>query len=381
MGTPTAKRPLRILHVITGLSRGGAETMLHKLIAMLTRDGRSSHSIIALNDENAFDFDSLGVKVTLANLSGTLDAPVALHRLKRLAAAEQPDIVHGWMYHANAVACLIAPRATPVAVGIRCTLAVSQEKMLTRASIWLGPTLIKARGARVVYCSARSREQHEGIGYPGGNALVIPNGFDCDLFKPDAEARGRLLSELSLPADVEIVGHAARFHPMKNHASLIRAFARIAAPNAHLVLAGREVTKANLCGIIEETGVASRVHLLGERTDMHRILPAFDLYVSSSAWGEAFPNVLGEAMACGVPCVATDVGESAMIVADTGRIVPPRDDAALARAMDEVLSLPAGERKALGERARARIVENFSLERVADLYAAMYASLSRRDEA
>lgn len=354
--------------------------MLHKLIAELSRDGCSSHSIIALNDENAFDFDRLGVDVTLANLSGTLGAPFALQHLKRLAAKLQPDVVHGWMYHANAVACLIAPRKTPVIVGIRCTLAASQEKMLTRASIWLGPTLIKARGARVVYCSMRSREQHEGIGYPSTDAAVIPNGFDCDLFKPDPQARARLLSELGLPANARIVGHAARFHPMKNHASLIRAFSSLAMPDAHLVLAGREVTpdNASLARIVEETGIAGRVHLLGERADMNRILPAFDIYASSSAWGEAFPNVLGEAMASGVPCVATDVGESAMIVTDTGRIVPPGDDTALARAMENILGLPPDERKRLGERARARIVEEFSLERVAGAYADMYASLSLR---
>lgn len=381
MGLSEENRPLKVLHVITGLSRGGAETMLHKLITELSKDGTSRHSIIALSGKNAFDFAKLGVPVTLADLTGSLSMPLAIQRLRGLASAERPDVVHGWMYHANVVASLIAPKATPLIAGIRCTLAAKQEKFFTRASIWLGPTLIKARNGRVVYCSEQSRQQHEAVNYPADGALVIPNGFDCERFKPDFEARDRLLAELGLGPDVRLVGHAARYHAMKNHASLIRAFADAASgdESARLILAGREITPANreLSKLIEEAGLAGKVHLLGERADMYRLLPALDVYVSSSAWGEAFPNVLGEAMACEVPCVATDVGESAAIVADTGRIVAPKDDAALAHALREMLRLSPNERKALGSRARERIIRNFSLPHVAATYANLYRSLAR----
>jgi glycosyltransferase involved in cell wall biosynthesis len=381
MGTSEKNRPLKILHVITGLSRGGAETMLHKLIAELSKDGQSTHSIIALNGENAFDFDSLGARVELANLANSLSSAAEIRRLRSFASSEEPDIVHGWMYHANAIACLIAPKATPLIAGIRCTLATKQEKVLTRASIWLGPALIRARNGRVVYCSEQSRQQHEAVNYPAENALVIPNGFDCELFKPDPQARDRLLHELQLDQGARLVGHAARYHPMKNHASLIRAFANVASKekHAHLVLAGREVSPENglLSSLVNEMGIGDRVHFLGERADMSGLLPAFDVYASSSAWGEAFPNVLGEAMACGVPCVATDVGESAMIVADTGRIVRPNDDAALAQAMLAILALSPDERKNLGSRARDRIARNFSLSQIAATYANLYRSLAR----
>lgn len=380
MGMSEANRPLKILHVITGLSRGGAETMLHKLIAELSKSAGSTHSIIALSGENAFDFESLGVPVTLANLAGPLSGTATISRLRRLVSAERPDVVHGWMYHANAVACVIAPKGAPLIAGIRCTLAAKQEKIFTRASIWLGPMLIKARNGRVVYCSEQSRQQHETVSYPAENALVIPNGFDCERFKPDADARDRLLKELDLDPEVRLFGHAARYHPMKNHASLIRAFADVAAQDkdAHLILAGRDVTSENqvLSKLILEKGVKGRVHLLGERADMHRLIPAFDAYVSSSAWGEAFPNVLGEAMACGVPCIATDVGESAMIVADTGLIVAPKDDTALARGMLDLLQLSPDERRNLGSRARERIVRNFSLPHIASTYLNLYRSLA-----
>jgi glycosyltransferase involved in cell wall biosynthesis len=356
--------------------------MLHKLIGEFSKDGAFRHSVFALNGENAFDFDSLGTPVTLANLTGLLGAPAEIQRLRRLASAEQPDVVHGWMYHANIVACLIAPKRAPLIAGIRCTLAAKQEKILTRASIWLGPALIGARNGRVVYCSTQSREQHEAVGYPSKNSLVIPNGFDCERFKPDDQVRGRLLGELGLDPAVQLIGHAARYHPMKNHAGLIRAFSEVASKdrNAHLILAGREVAPDNslLSSLINATGAGDRIHLLGERTDMHRLVPAFDAYISSSAWGEAFPNVLGEAMACGVPCIATDVGESAMIVADTGRIVAPGDDAALAQAMLELLRLPAAARKDLGRRARERIVQNFSLPHITAAYAGLYRSLASR---
>jgi len=377
---PIFRRPLKILHVITGLSRGGAETMLFKLIEELSRNGDFVHSVISLRDGNVFDFDRLGVPVTLARLNEPLRVPAALYELRRIAREERPDVVHGWMYHANAVACLIAPKRTPVLAGIRCTLSASQEKVLTRASIWLGPTLIKARHGRVIYCSEQSRRQHEAAGYPSENASIIPNGFDCERFKPDAEAKTRLASELGLDHGVRFVGHAARYHPMKNHASLIRAFAALGpeSRNVHLVLAGRGVRPKNrqLSDMVVASGLAGRVHMIGDRADVDRLFPAFDVYVSSSAWGEAFPNVLGEAMACGVPCVATDVGESAMIVGDTGLIVPPGDDAALAAAMQEIVGLSADARTDLGQRARARICGNFSLPHVAAIYASLYGSLA-----
>jgi glycosyltransferase involved in cell wall biosynthesis len=381
MRTPTTSRPLKILHVITGLSRGGAETMLYKLIAEHNRNGDFTHSVIALGGENVFDFDNLGVPVTLARLASPLRAPGAIYRLRQQAKELQPDIVHGWMYHANAVACLIAPKETPVLAGIRCTLCASQEKALTRASIWLGPSLIRARRGRVIYCSERSQHQHEAVGYPPEGALIIPNGFDCERFKPDGDAYGRLCAELGLAAGVRFIGHAARYHPMKNHESLIRAFAKLGPEHrdVHLVLAGRDITPGNghLSSMIDALFLSGRVHMLGERADIDRLFPAFEVYVSSSAWGEAFPNVLGEAMASGVPCIATDVGDSEMIVGDAGKIVPPADDQALALAMEHFVSLSLDERRRLGQRARARICRDFGLTGTAAIYAHLYASLAQ----
>jgi len=127
---------------------------------------------------------------------------------------------------------------------------------------------------------------------------------------------------------------------------------------------------------IAATGFADRFHLLGKRHDMPRVSAALDVAVTASAYGEAFPLVIGEAMSAGVPCAVTDVGDSAMMVAETGRVAPPRDAPALADAVSALLALTPGERLALGAAARERIREHFSLPAVAARYQALYEGLA-----
>jgi glycosyltransferase involved in cell wall biosynthesis len=179
-------------------------------------------------------------------------------------------------------------------------------------------------------------------------------------------------AELGLSAEQVVFGSAARFHPMKNHVGLIESFSAVAkdTPDAVLLLVGRGVDEANtqLQQALERGGIQGRVLLLGERSDMTRIMNGIDVYVSASMWGESFPMVLGEAMASGIPCVTTDLGDCANIIADTGRVVAPDDDMALQEAMRWMIKQGAEARKLLGIKARSRIEENFSLDRVAEQY-------------
>jgi len=155
---------------------------------------------------------------------------------------------------------------------------------------------------------------------------------------------------------------------------------RVAArsPSAHFVLCGDGVTSDNaaLAGWIEAAGLRERCHLLGPRDDMPRLTAALDVACSASAYGEGFSNVLGEAMACEVVCVATDVGDAALIVGDTGSVVPPRDPAALAAALGAVLALDPGARAQMGRAARARVEEKFDLSTCVARYAALYSRLA-----
>ncbi|MGH7628493.1 MAG: glycosyltransferase [Gemmatimonadales bacterium] len=377
---------IRVCHVISGLRTGGAEAVLGRLIAA-TQGRTLCASVVSLSEPTriAGELERLGVPITSLSLGRR---PAGLARVRGLAPAlraARPDVVQGWMYHGNLAATAgvrWARLGSPVVWNVRGSqYGVERERPLTRLVVLAGRSL--SRGpSRIVYDSETSRTQHRTLGYSDRRALTIPNGFDTGRFAPDAAARRDARAELGVSDDTLLVGHLARYHPAKDHVTLLRAFedVRKRVPAARLVLAGRGVDQSNpeLQTLIGHLGLGGGVMLLGERTDVPRLLAALDLLCSSSAWGEGFPNVLGETMACGVPCVATDIGDSREVLGDTGRVVPPRNAAALAEACVEVLTLGVAERRRLGEAARARVVEHFAIEAIAERYVALYHEVTGR---
>jgi glycosyltransferase involved in cell wall biosynthesis len=205
---------------------------------------------------------------------------------------------------------------------------------------------------------------------------VIPNGFDLLVLRPDRSARDNLRKELAIPADAPLVGMLARFHPMKDHSTFVKAAAllRERLANAHFLLAGEGVddTNAELIGQLASLGLVACTRLIGVRTDVTRVISSLDLFTLTSCSGEGFPNVLGEAMACEVPCVATRVGDSAYVLGDTGCIVSPRDPQALADAWALILESSNERIRAMGRAARARVEAMFSIGAVATQYIALY---------
>jgi glycosyltransferase involved in cell wall biosynthesis len=234
--------------------------------------------------------------------------------------------------------------------------------------------------SKIVCCSELAQRTHLELGYRGDKIVVIPNGFDLSQFKPDAEARASLRAELGLAPDALVVGQVGRFHAQKDHHNFFQAAHRVLArlPEVQFVLCGRDVTwqNAQLC---EWVGAdRARFHILGERGDIPRISAALDVACSSSSYGEAFPLVIGEAMAAGVPCVVTDCGDSALMVGETGRVVPIRDPAAFAEAIGGLLALGPDGRAALGAAARRRIAERFELRQIAARYQQLWRGLAGR---
>jgi glycosyltransferase involved in cell wall biosynthesis len=233
--------------------------------------------------------------------------------------------------------------------------------------------------ARVVCCSEHGRRLYEKAGFAASKLAVIPNGFDVETFRPDPEARASVRSELGLGPGTPMIGLVARYDPLKDHATFLRAAARLgrARPDVHFLLCGAKVdrTNAELAGLAESLGIAGRCHLLGPRQDVPRIFAALDVAASSSI-SEAFPLALGEAMACGVPCVATDVGDCALMIGPTGRVVPPGEPAALAAALADVLGMSPESRRALGAAARRGVVERFELGAVTRQYEDLYQRLA-----
>lgn len=367
-----------ILHIITRIGRGGAQMMLYRLLRCFRESGDHELRVISLMDENRLSAElaDLGVSVHTLGMRRGMVPFRALRQLRSIIRAIRPDLIHGWMYHSNIVASLVAGNSVPVIWGVHTSVNdIKREKKLTRLLIRAGP-ILSYRVSRIIYCSHISAMQHERIGYPSGKRAVIPNGFDVDLFRPDREARLLVRQGLGLPTDAIVIGHAARYHPMKNHAGLLRAFAELLDrhPRVRLVMAGREVRWDNptLASLARALKLDGKVWLLGEQRDMARLMNAFDIYSSSSSWGEAFPIVLGEAMACEVPCVTTDVGDSAAIVAETGVVVPAGDEAALVEALDQLIQAGREVRKKLGMAARERVVNKYSLPTVAAAYRDLY---------
>jgi glycosyltransferase involved in cell wall biosynthesis len=239
--------------------------------------------------------------------------------------------------------------------------------------------LLSRRPAAILYNSHISAKQHETLGYHSDKRRIIPNGFDCEVFRPDPDARTRVRNDLGINDNVLVVGLIARYHPMKDHrnflaaASIFHGFA----PDARFVLAGAGVDprNKNLTTQLEDLGLARHTYLLGERADVAALNASMDIATLSSAWGEGFPNVIGEAMACGVPCVVTDVGDSSFVVGDTGRVVSPRNPEALAHAWRELVEIGWTARHQLGMKARRRIQANFSLDVVVRQYELLYTEL------
>jgi len=372
----------RIAFIITGLSTGGAEMMLFKVLERLDRQRFAPHVIsLTTRGELASRIAALGIPVEAVGLKPSLSGLSGFFRLVRLLKRLNPDVVHTWMYHADLLGGLAAKLAGGAAIGwcIRnSNLDGNKTRFSTRAVVGLCASVSKWLPSRILSCSERARQVHVERGYAAEKMVVVPNGFDLSRFRSDLDARSSVRAELGITDQTPLVGLIGRFDPQKNHAGFFEAAGLLHRRMAqvHFVLAGRGVdaNNATLMQIIARSGVLANTRLLGLRSDTPALMAALDVLASSS-YGEAFPNVLGEAMACGVPCVVTDVGDSAYIVGDTGRVVASGDMAGLALGLEELLAMPATEKALLGERARARVAEHFEIGKVVQQYADFYEDL------
>lgn len=380
--------PVRLTHVITDLDTGGAEMMLYKLLSALD-PAEFASQVISLTDVGDVGerIRALDVPVRGLNMRPGLPRPADILRLRRWLRAEQPQVVQTWMYHADLVGGLASRWAQrpPLVWNIRNSMLDPQtSKRSTYWTVQACAWFSRRWPAKIVSCSETALRLHADLGYDEQRMLVIPNGFDLSRFQPNAAARLAVRAELGLPDETPLVGAVGRFDPQKDYATFIAAAARLhtALPQVHFVLCGEGLNEENplLTGWIADRGLQDVFHLLGRRTDVATITAALDVATSSSAYGEAFSNVMGEAMACGVPFAATDVGDARAILGETGRVVPPRQPAALAAAWQALLSLPEAERATLGAAARQRIQSHFSLPVIAAQYAALYRGLAAGGE-
>lgn len=372
--------------MITGLTDGGAEAVLYRLCKY---DQANHHHVVSLSGAGKYGsmLEALGVSVTTLNMSPGRPSPLAFIRLVRLLRREKPAVVQTWMYHGDLFGGLAAR-----AVGIRSvvwgirhtTLEPGKSKKTT---IWIAKLLAKLSWwlpAKIVVCAQRAMDVHEALGYDRSKMRFIPNGYDLANFHPGLDPKGEMKATLVADQSVPLIGTVGRFDPQKDHTNLLDALTilrdRGLAFQCVLVGTGLDSSNAQIVDWIAQRGLVDHVQLLGRRNDIPNIMNALDLHVLPSAYGEAFPNVVAEAMACGTACVVTDVGDAAYIVGDTGWVVPPRDASALADAIATALQdvMDSRQRSDLSSRARSRIEKHFSIERMVNSYHAVwYESIER----
>lgn len=358
---------LRVMHVITGLLTGGAETQLISMV-LRPRERAPVASVVSLISGGA-NYETLKASsVPLHDLGMQRGRPTfaGFLRLLRVIRAERPHVVQSWLYHADflatvALACSGRWRETRFYWGVRgADINLSQYSGMLRVIAWLLAWLSRFPDG-VVCNSRRGIAGHQKLGYRPKRWILLENGIDVDRFRPNQAMRQAVRAELGIPGDIPVVIVVARVHPMKDYACFLQAFSRVFGAVALLVGEGTERLPEQ-----------PRVYRLGRRDDIPALLAAADILVSSSASGEGFSNAIAEAMACGLPAVVTDVGDSARIVEGSGIVVPPSNPEKLADAITALMTEPAAERQARGELARERIVSLFSLDRSVRCFDKLY---------
>jgi glycosyltransferase involved in cell wall biosynthesis len=349
----------RVMHVISGLETGGAEATLVQVASALKLRGFEQDVVsVTTPGAHAATLQASGIDVHALNVGSLAGAMASVGRLAALVRKRRPDVLQGWMYYGDLFAALanrIAPGGRRLYWNLRAsdTLEGGYGRLVrinARLSTW--PDLVIAN-------SQTGLDFHLRQGYRPRRTEVIPNGINVSRFRPDQADRAALRSELGLPEDAVVAIHVARLNPMKDHTSFVKAMQRLPQMRGLLVGAGTETLD-----------LPGNVGALGLRADVERLYRCADLVVSSSAFAEGFSNVLAEGMSSGLIPVATDVGDARLIVGDTGQVVPARDPAALAKALAAEAERP--DREERKRRARARVTENFALDRAVERFAKRY---------
>ena len=374
---------IRILHLITSFGLGGAEGNLARVVSRMDSTRFSNHVVVMESlPEFPTQFAAKTVPLQCLGMRSGVPSLRAMYRLSATIRAVRPHVLQTWMYHADLLGLLIGrlTRTPAITWNLRRSFIGMGEhgwasRMVLRAAVLCSPL-----PDGVVTNSLAGQITHEALGYRPRRWIWIPNSLDADRFRPDPNASAALRAELGLARNTRLVGLVARFVPIKGHSNFAAAAAIVAKQNldTHFVLVGRGIERSNqqLVRMFESNGLPlERIHLLGERSDVQQVVAGFDIACSSS-YGEGFPNAVGEALACGVPCVVTGVGDSALLVEADGKVVAPGDPRAFAEACRILLSLSAEQRRQMGQRARKRMQTRYSIQSVVARYEQLYEQLA-----
>ncbi|GAA0538478.1 glycosyltransferase [Rheinheimera aquimaris] len=372
---------LTIVHIINGLESGGAETSLFNLC---TYDQKNRHIVISLVDEGRYYslLKEKNIEVYCLDLKGKGLLVKKLYQLYRLLKKVRPDVVQTWMYHSDLIGGVIARLAgvRKVFWGIRNSILTPElSKRSTILVSRICSLLSYFVPYKIICCADKALSVHASLGYRRSIMEVINNGYVLSKFNQDSNLATDFLSEIKYEDTEVLLGCVGRFDPNKDHKNLLNALAIVKKQglNFRCCLVGNQMTKDNpqLRTWINSNNLDQEVLLIGLRSDIPAVMNAIDIHILSSV-AEAFPNVICEAMACGTPCVSTDVGDAAIIVADTGWIVPASDATLLADAI--VSAIKAHSDKSVWQQrsaaCRSRIVDNFGVEKMVAAYQRSWSS-------
>jgi glycosyltransferase involved in cell wall biosynthesis len=377
VSTPPIQK-IKVMHLITDLDPGGAEIMLFKLLSSINPDTFESF-VVSMTGAGVVGkkIEQSGVKILSLNMPRGRVSLNGFFKLVRLLKRERPDILQTWMYHANLLG-IVAGRLfshLKVVWNIRCSnVEFGQYKKLTywvmKVSAWLSSLPVI-----VIFNSHKGSGFHLSLGYHPKKSEIIYNGFDLTRFNINPSVGREVRKELGIDAERVVIGLISRFDYMKDHETFLSA-ARVLCQHGQdvcFLLVGEGVNYENefFVPYLADNLLKGRLILTGYREDIPRLINALDISTSSSS-GEGFPNIIGESMACGIPCVVTDVGDSSFLVGETGISVPSRDPGALAEGWAKLIALQETGREALGLAARDRIIHLFSIGKVAGQYETVY---------
>jgi glycosyltransferase involved in cell wall biosynthesis len=371
---------MKLFHIITSLNVGGAEQALKRLL-LTTPDAQEGTVVVSLKNLGKIgeELQSRGFEVVALNMRSFLAFPVGIFRLYRIIRQLQPDIVQTWLYHADLIGGVVAKIAGVKYIiwGVRTTELKKGSYMtalIRKILSWLSYVI----PTKIVCVAEASRKKHIALGYDTPKMVVIGNGFELEQLQSSPQQRTELRSSVGLKDEDIVIGTLGRLSQVKGQDVFVRSAGMIAQeyPNVRFLMVGRGLETANetLMQWINATGFADRFVLLGERRDVSIVLSAMDIFCLPSR-SEGFPNVLGEAMAMGLPCVSTDVGDAGVLLGYTGILVQKDDYEALTVGLKQMLDMSQDERTALGERARLRVQNEFTLEQTRKKFKAVYAEL------
>jgi glycosyltransferase involved in cell wall biosynthesis len=372
---------IRVLHLITTLQSGGAQAMLTNLVTAPSPGCSLSHAVIEMTAHDTCDerIRRAGVPLHTLGMTRGRVSLAAVGRFVQLLRRERPSLVQTWLYHADLLGLVALPvLRVPLVWNVRCSWHVDINRLAPRTCAHLSklPTA-------VVVNSQAGQAVHQRLGYRPRRWCLIGNGFDLNAFKPDAVARSQVRAELGLSSGTKLIGIVGRWDPNKDYATFLAAAHLVSRrrDDVQFVMVGEGLVPTNevLDQLTTRSELQGRVHLVGRRTDVNRLTAALDIAACTSV-GEGFPNVVGEAMAAGVPCVTTDVGDARQLVGDAALVVPTRDPGALAATWLQLLAMDTSALQSLGLAGRARIAQHYSLSSVIKQYESLYEELSLAEQ-